>query len=151
MDFGFGRALCTLMCAAVLLPHAHAVPRPERDVRTVVVASRLSASEDRVLQLLAQRRGGALPLDLTYDMAADQRAAQIVSSFCHCARPDVPALDTWGEVLAWHAGIDPEWVVDAWMASPTHRQVILMSRWDRVGIGSVLSGGRWYVVVLFGN
>jgi uncharacterized protein YkwD len=40
-----------------------------------------------------------------------------------------------GEDLAWATGITANWVVNAWLASPTHRAVLLRPGFRRVGIG----------------
>jgi uncharacterized protein YkwD len=40
-----------------------------------------------------------------------------------------------GEDLAWGVGITAQWVVDRWLASPSHRAVLLRPGFRRVGIG----------------
>jgi uncharacterized protein YkwD len=40
-----------------------------------------------------------------------------------------------GEDLAWASGITATWVVNAWLASPSHRAVLLRPGFRRVGIG----------------
>jgi uncharacterized protein YkwD len=40
-----------------------------------------------------------------------------------------------GEDLAWATDITANWVVNAWLASPTHRAVLLRPGFRRVGIG----------------
>ena len=40
-----------------------------------------------------------------------------------------------GEDLAWATGITANWVVNAWLASPAHRAVLLRPGFRRVGIG----------------
>jgi uncharacterized protein YkwD len=40
-----------------------------------------------------------------------------------------------GEDLAWSTGISADWVVNAWLDSPTHRAVLLRPGFRRVGIG----------------
>ena len=42
-----------------------------------------------------------------------------------------------GEDLAWATGLTPDWVVNKWLASPSHRAVLLRSGFRRVGIGIV--------------
>ena len=42
-----------------------------------------------------------------------------------------------GETLAWATGITAQWVVDRWLASPSHRAVLLRPGFRRVGIGIV--------------
>jgi uncharacterized protein YkwD len=40
-----------------------------------------------------------------------------------------------GEDLAWGTGANARWVVDQWLASPSHRAVLLRPGFRRVGIG----------------
>jgi uncharacterized protein YkwD len=40
-----------------------------------------------------------------------------------------------GEDLAWSTGITSDWVVNAWLNSPTHRAVLLRPGFRRIGIG----------------
>lgn len=40
-----------------------------------------------------------------------------------------------GEDLAWATGITANWVVEHWLASPSHRAILLRSGFRRVGIG----------------
>jgi uncharacterized protein YkwD len=40
-----------------------------------------------------------------------------------------------GEDLAWATGLTARWVVNAWLASPPHRAVLLRPGFRRVGIG----------------
>jgi uncharacterized protein YkwD len=40
-----------------------------------------------------------------------------------------------GEDLAWSTGVTAQWVVNHWLASPTHRAVLLRPGFRRVGIG----------------
>ena len=42
-----------------------------------------------------------------------------------------------GEDLAWGTAITAQWVVDRWLASPTHRAILLRPGFRRVGIGIV--------------
>ena len=48
-----------------------------------------------------------------------------------------------GETLAWHSGwrLSPRRTVWQWMGSPSHRAVLLSSRFNRVGVGR--SRGRY--------
>ena len=40
-----------------------------------------------------------------------------------------------GEDLAWATGLTAQWVVDHWLASPSHRAILLRPGFRRVGIG----------------
>jgi uncharacterized protein YkwD len=42
-----------------------------------------------------------------------------------------------GEDLAWGTAATPEWVVGQWLASPSHRAILLRPGFRRVGIGVV--------------
>jgi uncharacterized protein YkwD len=58
--------------------------------------------------------------------------------FGHQAR--IPVASRWrtaGETLAWHSGwrLSPRRTVRRWMNSPSHRAVLLSSRFNRVGVG----------------
>jgi uncharacterized protein YkwD len=58
--------------------------------------------------------------------------------FGHLSR--IPVASNWraaGETLEWHAGwrLRPRAVVTRWMHSPTHRAVLLSSRFRRIGVG----------------
>jgi uncharacterized protein YkwD len=54
----------------------------------------------------------------------------------------IPSAGRWrvGEILAWASGAEatPRGIVDAWMASPEHRRVLLDSRLTEVGVGVVV-------------
>jgi uncharacterized protein YkwD len=40
-----------------------------------------------------------------------------------------------GEDLAWATGLTAQWVVDHWLASPSHRAVLLRPGFRRIGVG----------------
>jgi uncharacterized protein YkwD len=40
-----------------------------------------------------------------------------------------------GEDLAWATGLTAKWVVDHWLASPSHRAVLLRPGFRRIGVG----------------
>ena len=42
-------------------------------------------------------------------------------------------------------------MASAWMASATHREEILTPSYDRVGLGTVVTGNRFWVVANFGD
>jgi uncharacterized protein YkwD len=56
-----------------------------------------------------------------------------------------------GEIVGWHnrAGATGTWFVNAWLASDTHRP-ILLGRWDRVGVSCARNTTRVYCVAIFG-
>jgi uncharacterized protein YkwD len=58
--------------------------------------------------------------------------------FGHLSR--IPVASRWhvaGETLEWHMGwrLRPLFVVSRWMQSPSHRAVLLSSRFSRIGVG----------------
>jgi uncharacterized protein YkwD len=58
--------------------------------------------------------------------------------FGHLSR--IPVASGWraaGETLEWHRGwrLRPRAVVSMWMHSPSHRAVLLSSRFRRIGVG----------------
>jgi uncharacterized protein YkwD len=58
--------------------------------------------------------------------------------FGHQARiPVASRFKAAGETLAWHRGwrLSPRQTVRRWMDSPSHRAVLLSSRFNRVGVG----------------
>jgi uncharacterized protein YkwD len=58
--------------------------------------------------------------------------------FGHQARIPVSRRFSWaGETLAWHSGwrLSPRHTVQQWMGSPSHRAVLLSSRFTRIGVG----------------
>ena len=59
-----------------------------------------------------------------------------------------------GEDLAWSTGITANWVVEHWLASPSHRAILLRPGFRRVGIGYAFgtfngSGGAGVVTADF--
>ena len=58
--------------------------------------------------------------------------------FGHQARiPVTRSYRMVGETLAWHSGwrLSPRQTVRQWMGSPSHRAVLLSSRFSRIGVG----------------
>jgi uncharacterized protein YkwD len=53
-----------------------------------------------------------------------------------------------GEVLA-RGNVSADRVVSAWMASPSHRRVILNGRQTRTGVAAVYARGQWTVAANF--
>ena len=46
---------------------------------------------------------------------------------------------TFGEDLAWGTAATPQWIIGRWLASPSHRAILLRPGFRRVGIG-ILTG-----------
>ena len=68
--------------------------------------------------------------------------------FGHQARiPVARGFRLAGETLAWHRGwgLSPRRTVQGWMGSPSHRAILLSSRYTRIGVGRSrgnYAGGR---------
>lgn len=100
----------------------------------------------------------ALVMDATLIEVAMQRAHECVLQFAH-ERPNGKSCFSahqWlecsaaGENIAY--GQDtPEWVTDAWMKSPGHKENILTPEWTCVGIGCVRMDGGMYWVQFFSD
>jgi uncharacterized protein YkwD len=89
-----------------------------------------------------RRAHGVAPLRPSFSLfvSAKLYARQMMRSdyFGHLAR--IPVASQWrsaGETLAWHSGwrLQPRRTVSRWMHSPSHRWVLLSSRYRRVGVG----------------
>ena len=106
----------------------------------------LSSSEASLLQTMNSVRTGhgfaPLRLDVHLLRAARGHSADMMRRqyFAH-GSVAVRALaqrargPIFGEDLAWGTGVTAQWVVDQWLASPTHRAVLLRTGFRRIGIG----------------
>ena len=114
---------------------------------------------EQVAALVNEERAkvGLKPLTLSAELSANAqvRAREIVSKFDH-VRPDGSAFST-AVTIAWrtvgeniaYGQTSPAAVMQAWMNSSGHRQNILGTGFDTIGVGVVESGGRLYWVQLF--
>lgn len=104
----------------------------------------------------------ALSMDSSLNNAANIRSNEIITSFSH-TRPDGSSCftvlkelnisyNTCGENIAWGQST-PQQVVESWMNSEGHRQNILNSAFNKIGVGAVKdsSNGRYYWTQLFTN
>lgn len=120
--------------------------------------------EYRVIELVNQKRleNGVNPLQIDEELigAAEVRANEISTSFSH-TRPDgrecFSILDDRGIDDYWFGGeniaygyVSPEDVMEGWMNSTGHRENILDSDFDSIGVGTYNSG-RINWVQLFGG
>jgi uncharacterized protein YkwD len=115
---------------------------------TAAQARGLSGSESSLLsQMNAVRASHGLPVlrvDYRLVRAARGHSADMMRRqyFAHGAVAG-RALSAgargpvFGENLAWATGLTAHWVVDAWLASPRHRAVLLRRGFRRVGISIV--------------
>ena len=105
----------------------------------------------------ARRANGKpyLRRDLQLDVEARVRTNRILTDFRH----DIAWVTAHnhfavsGEILGWTSAHDSadQWLIDAFMASPEHKAVIL-GDWDRFGDAVVsVPDGKTYVTVLFGK
>ena len=115
---------------------------------TAARARGLSSSESSLLsQMNAVRASRGLPglrLDYRLVRAARGHSADMMRRqyFAHGAvlgRAVAAGArgPVFGENLAWANGLTAQWVVNAWLASPGHRAVLLRRGFRRVGIGIV--------------
>lgn len=104
---------------------------------------------------------GALILDESIMAAAETRAEEQKSLFSH-TRPDgsncftvfnqynIPA-NVRGENVGCGSVCTAEQIMQAWMASPGHRENIMSSKYGRIGVGCFESGGYGYWAQEFAN
>jgi uncharacterized protein YkwD len=139
-----------LVIAALVLIHAAPATAAE---------SNTAASIARVLELTNAERAkvGVAPLTLSSALssAAEDYSVVLATSGCfeHTCGPVPDIADRieqagyqgWtaiGENIA--AGYQsPETVVAGWMASPGHRKNLLNSKYEEIGIGMAVGGGRY--------
>ena len=72
------------------------------------------------------------------------KPADMIASF-------VPGVRNTGEILATWA-TDPQDVVNGWMASPEHQQLMLAAKFTHIGVGAVIgaNGNTYWVQHLAG-
>jgi hypothetical protein len=111
-------------------------------------AGSLSGSETSLVQTINSVRTsrGLAPLRVDFRLvraarghSADMLRRQYFAhgSVSRRARAAGARGPVFGENLAWAAGLTAQWVVDKWLASPSHRAVMLRPGFRRVGIGIV--------------
>ena len=136
-------ALVTVVLLAVVALRAPALPPPSALLDAVSAARR---------GLPELQREGAL------EAAASRFAAELLErgALDHRGRSGDRVVDRarragvtdvhLGEILG--AGDDAATVVEAWLASPSHREVLLGRSWTHLGVGSARSGttGVWVAV-----
>ena len=68
-------------------------------------------------------------------------------------QPGWSAYGLLGETIYWgeSAGVTPAAVMSGWQSSPTHQAVIADGRFNVVGVGVYVAGGRTWVVADFGS
>jgi uncharacterized protein YkwD len=109
-------------------------------------ARTLSSSEASLLQTMNAVRSSnhlaPLRLDVRLLRAARSHSADMMSRqyFAHGAVAGRAVAQgargpVFGEDLAWATGLTAKWVVVHWLASPSHRAVLLRPGFRRVGIG----------------
>ena len=120
----------------------------------------LAAFEEQALELtnLAREQAGLAPLEFSEELrrCARIRAVEIVQSFSH-DRPDGQSCFSLnpelilGENIA-YGQTSPRQVVDAWMNSPSHREIILLDYLTVSAVGCYYdkTDDTYYWVQLFG-
>jgi uncharacterized protein YkwD len=121
----------------------------------IVTGEQVAAAVDAVR---AQRGLGPLAWDANLASFASSWSASMVTTGLH--HRDLSSIlsslggHTYvqvGEVLYAGGGDSASAVVDAWMASPTHRAEILNASFDRVGVGVATGGGRAWITADLGD
>lgn len=112
----------------------------------VAQAGSLSGSEASLVQTIngVRKSHGLAPLrvDIRLVRAARGHSATMMRRqfFAHGsvttrARAQGARGPIFGENLAWGTGVTATWVVNQWLASPSHRAVLLRPGFRRVGVG----------------
>lgn len=112
----------------------------------VAQAGTHSSSETSLVQTInsVRRSHGLAPLrvDIRLVRAARGHSATMMRRqfFAHGsvsarARAQGARGPVFGENLAWGTGVTATWVVNQWLASPSHRAVLLRPGFRRVGVG----------------
>jgi uncharacterized protein YkwD len=112
----------------------------------VAQAGSLSSSETSLVQTIngVRKSHGLAPLrvDIRLVRAARGHSASMMRRqfFAHGsvsarARAQGARGPVFGENLAWGRGVTATWVVNQWLASPSHRAVLLRPGFRRVGVG----------------
>jgi uncharacterized protein YkwD len=113
---------------------------------TAAQARGLSSSENSLLQTMnaVRQSHGLAPLRVDYHLvraarghSADMMRRQYFAHGAVAGRALAAGArgPMFGEDLAWATGLTAQWVVDRWLASPSHRAVLLRPGFRRVGIG----------------
>jgi uncharacterized protein YkwD len=113
---------------------------------TAAQARTLTGSEASLLQTMNAVRAahglGPLRLDIRLLRAARGHSADMMHRqyFAHGSVTGRVLAQgargpVFGEDLAWGTSVTAQWVVDHWLASPSHRAVLLRAGFRRVGIG----------------
>jgi uncharacterized protein YkwD len=137
---------------------AHATLSRVPTAAPVAAASSGAAFEDQVMVEInaARARAGSKPVRF-FDSCVERLATawgQHIASTGNFAHRDQHQVlrkcnQSWaGENLIRGAGLTPRAIVDAWLASPSHRAVLLKGRATRVGIAVVIDGQGRQVGVL---
>ena len=114
---------------------------------TAASAQGLTSSESSLFSVInsARTSHGLAPVQVDYRLvrtarghSADMLRRQYFShgAFTARVRASGAAGPVFGEDLAW-GPMSASWVVSQWLASPTHRHILLTPSWREVGIGVV--------------
>jgi uncharacterized protein YkwD len=123
----------------------------------------LSQTELTLLNVVNQTRAthGLQPVrfDMTLERAARAHSGDMLRKGYFAHGPFVQRLRSYGaktrfvgENLAWGSGryARARWIVESWLASPSHRANLLRPGFDRIGIGALrgsFQGQPWTLVV----
>lgn len=144
--------------AVVVLAAAALVFTGKYNMRVMKYAASCGYDEERTIDLINQERSarGLCPVCGKSHLNNDSccRAQEASIKFSH-TRPDgtpyytVDEANVYGEVLA-DGCSSPEEVVNEWMHSDSHRDIILNPAYRGAGVGTSNSGGRKFWAVEFG-
>jgi uncharacterized protein YkwD len=109
-------------------------------------ARTLSTSESALLGAINSTRAasglGSVRVDVRLVRAARAHSADMLrrnyfshGSFAVRLRSSGARGPLFGEDLAWGTAVTPQWIIGRWLASPSHRAVLLRPGFRRVGIG----------------
>ena len=105
-------------------------------------AGPLSTSETSLIQTIKSHGLAPLRVDVRLARAARGHSATMMRRqfFAHGsvsarARAQGARGPVFGETLAWGTGVTATWVVNQWLASPSHRAVLLRPGFRRLGVG----------------
>lgn len=137
---------------------AQADPSPVQGPSARSASAALDAFEDQLLTRINQVRAahglkGIGRVDSCVDKMAESWSDRIASTGVLAHRDQRQVLSqcdqSWaGENLVRGVGLTPGRAVEAWMASPAHRDVLLKGRARRAGIAVTVDGRGRYVGVL---
>jgi uncharacterized protein YkwD len=140
--------VAALLISIVALPCASASARPDRTEAAILRAMN---------QLRARHHLPALRVNRALARAADAHSAAMLRSgqFSHGAMNArlrrYTRSRSIGENLAWMRGCNGGQIVNMWLNSPPHREIMLARRFSKVGVGSRSGSGLCMITADFAS